>query len=113
MVFENFWQIAAALNREQELLRQFFSDSLSALCTLAPLLANGIGNFKMVMRIRIQVRDVEALLTKFLSEYVESPGIPGSFNTRMERDAATGLQMVVCNETGSKRCIARQTRPRG
>lgn len=112
MVFENFWQVAAAMNREQELLRQFFSSSLSAQCTLAPA-ANGIGNFKMVMRTRILPREVETLLTKFLSEYVASPGIPGSFHTRLERDAATGLQMVVCNETGSRRCIARHTRPRG
>jgi len=103
-IIHNLWQIAKGMNREQELLRQFFSNELNAQCTLAPV-ANGSSNYKMVIWTRIQPSQVETLLNKFLSEFVESPGMPGTFDTRFERDAATGLHMVVCNKTGSKRCV--------
>lgn len=111
-VFENFWQVAKGMGREQELLRTFFSVSLSAQCTLAPI-SVGSGDYKMVMSMRVTASQVDRLLNQFAREFVESPGVPGSFDTRLERDGATGLHMLVCNQTGSKRCISRLTQRRG
>jgi len=103
MVFANFSEFPKKMNREQELLRQFFSNALNARCTLAP--ADGDGNCKMVMWLKIQPSQVQTLLAQFLKDFVESSGRPNTFNTHLERDAATGLHWVVCNETGSKRCV--------
>ena len=66
----------------REHLRLFFSVELSAVCYLTPASASGQ---KLIMRGKYWPRDIENLLRRYVKQFVESPCIANSFDTRLER----------------------------
>jgi hypothetical protein len=117
-VFVNFTETVKAMNREKEHVQLFISVELGTECSLAPVNDN---NDKLVIKGKYLPKHIETLLRKYLTEFVESPSLAGSFDTRLERcvpvcpccaaparvtrccrDPTTRLTSVVCNRTGSR-----------
>ena len=106
-------------------MQLFISVELGTECSIAPVNDN---NDKLVIKGKYLPKHIETLLRKYLTEFVESPSLAGSFDTRLERrvpsahaalllrvtrccrDPTTRLTSVVCNRTGSRCsncCVAR------
>ncbi len=95
-VLSNFSQIIAAFNKRRdhectetcncvalnEHLKQFFSANLSTECILTPF--DGCSQ-RLIMRGKFWPKDIECLLNNYAREYLESPCLSGSFDTRLER----------------------------
>jgi translation initiation factor 2 subunit 2 len=84
-VFVNFTETVKAMNREKEHVQLFISVELGTECSLAPVNDN---NDKLVIKGKYLPKHIETLLRKYLTEFVESPSLAGSFDTRLERCAA-------------------------
>jgi translation initiation factor 2 subunit 2 len=81
-VFVNFTETVKAMNREKEHVQLFISVELGTECSLAPV---NDSNDKLVIKGKYLPKHIEALLRKYLTEFVESPSLAGSFDTRLER----------------------------
>jgi translation initiation factor 2 beta subunit (eIF-2beta)/eIF-5 len=120
-VLVNFTETVKAMNREKEHVQLFFSVELGTECNLAPV---NDSNDRLVIKGKYLPKHIETLLRKYLTEFVESPSLTGSFDTRLERcvalrqsccchrrssrsgrDPATKLTSVVCNKTGSRSAL--------
>jgi len=120
-VFHNFADVVSAIRKQnkhecfeachsachcvslQEHLQLFISVELNANCNLSP--ATGCDQ-QLIVRGKFRPSQFEALLRRYMKEFVESPCVAGSFDTRLERDPQTKLTSVVCNKTGSRRVVA-------
>jgi translation initiation factor 2 beta subunit (eIF-2beta)/eIF-5 len=77
-VFENFTEVAKVLNRENEHLRLFCSVELGTECHLAPV-------SRLIIDGKFVSRQLEALIRKYATDFVESPSLKGSFDTVLTR----------------------------
>ena len=87
-VFVNFTETVKAMNREKDHLQLFISVELGTECSLAPVNSTNDGLDKLVIKGKYLPKHIENLLRKYLTEFVESPSMKGSFDTRLERCAA-------------------------
>ncbi len=84
-VLVNFTETVKAMNREKEHVQLFFSVELGTECNLAPV---NDSNDRLVIKGKYLPKHIETLLRKYLTEFVESPSLVGSFDTRLERYGA-------------------------
>jgi len=66
---------------------------------------NIAGEGQLILKGRFSDKHLESLLRKYIKEYVTCQ-MCKSASTRLERDAATRLQMVVCNNCTAQRSCA-------
>jgi len=97
-VIENFTDVASVLNRENEHVRLYLSVELGTECHLAPV-------SRLIIDGKFVCRQLEAVIKKYATEFVESPSLKGSFDTVLTRDPVSKLTEVVCNKTGSRRFV--------
>jgi hypothetical protein len=95
-VLVNFTETVKAMNREKEHVQLFFSVELGTECNLAPV---NDSNDRLVIKGKYLPKHIETLLRKYLTEFVESPSLTGSFDTRLERcDAVQSAYVVAATE---------------
>ena len=86
-VIENFTDVASVLNRENEHVRLYLSVELGTECHLAPV-------SRLIIDGKFVCRQLEAVIKKYATEFVESPSLKGSFDTVLTRRAALLLFLV-------------------
>ncbi len=81
-VLANFTEVVKALNREKEHVQLFLTVELSSSCHLAPVSSS---SHRLIIEGRFSPRQLEAVIMKYATEFVESPSLKGSFDTVLER----------------------------
>ncbi len=104
-MFSNFSSIVNAVNRTREHLQLYYTIELSTECSIAPSPEDPTA-YRMINQGKFRTEQIETLLNRYLSEYVESPSIPGSYDTKLIRDASTKMMFIECNKTGSRKFVA-------
>lgn len=104
-MFSNFSSIVHAINRTRDHLQLYYTIELSTECSIAPS-PEDPSAYRMIIKGKFRTEQIESLLNRYLSEYVESPAIPGSYDTKLVRDVSTKLMYVECNKTGSRKFAA-------
>jgi translation initiation factor 2 subunit 2 len=84
-VFVNFTETVKAMAREKDHVQLFISVELGTECSLAPVNTSNDGLDKLVIKGKYLPKHIENLLRKYLTEFVESPSMKGSYDTRLER----------------------------
>jgi len=96
--FANFGEIAKSIGREQSHLQRFLDVELG---TNSQLDGAGI----LVLKGKFGRGEVEKVLRGYIRQYVRCPTC-GGHSTRIERDRATRLNFMVCNECSARSSMA-------
>mmetsp|Transcript_170 Transcript_170/g.177 ORF Transcript_170/g.177 Transcript_170/m.177 type:complete len:254 (+) Transcript_170:137-898(+) len=94
----NFQEICTILQRPPEHVHQFFMTELGTTGSVD-------GNQRLVIKGRFVAKYIEALLKKYIVEYVTCQ-MCRSPNTELVKDSSTRLQFCNCNDCGSSRSVA-------
>lgn len=96
--FANFGETAESLGRDQSHLQRFLDVELG---TTSQLDGAGI----LVLKGKFGRGEIEKVLRSYIRQYVRCPTCEGH-STRIERDRATRLNFMVCNECSARASMA-------